>query len=771
VSGAIAAIWLASALRWHLTDTVVPWDSKNQFFPFFRFLAESLHAGTSVFWNPYHYGGHPSIADPQSLVFSPPFLLWAWFDRAPTLRAFDLLVYGHLLVGGIAIGFLGARRSWPAAASIAAATLFMLGGSASARLNHTGIILCYGVFPLAMLLLEIGLERRSRIAMLAFAAVTANIVLARNQVALMLCFVLMALVVRQVMLADQPLAYLRQRLPLLALAGVVVVAITAVPILLTLQLAALSNRPAVLLADALQASLHPSNLSTLLAPNIFGSHVPGFNYWGPQYTITPEVGSTDDSFNYMFIGLAPGLVLIWFGLAAGGVARQGCRTLALVLLVATLFALGRYAPLFPFVFDHIPGFTFFRRPVDATFVMMLAMALLSGELIAAFTREGLPEVKPLGLALVIAGAIWSFAAAWQVSVISGRDLETLFSAAASIAMVGAGAAALAWLVWRQQRGMAAAGIALLAVAELLAWNTTSRMNAEPRTNYAVLERAASEDATALRLLRDELDRRHREGGRPRIEVVGLDGPWQNLAMVYKLEATNGYNPLRIGIYDKFVAPGESSWVATARQFPKSFAGYDCALARALGLEYLVLDRPIEKLQHAHRPRVHELLMAGPKAWIYRLPGAMPRVSFSSRVEVADVDATTQTGELSYPPALDRVVIDDETLPSSGLVWMRAATNAAKTQITAWRPGRVEIAVETAHAGVLVLHDTYYPGWVAEVDGQRVPVLRAEVLFRAVEVPAGRHRVVFRFEPLSLANLAGAVELVAGHRKRTRREED
>lgn len=767
---AIFAIWLVSALRWYLSDGVVPWDSKNQFFPFFRFLAESLHAGTSIFWNPYHYGGHPSIADPQSLVFSPPFLLWAWLDPVPTFRVFDLIVYAHLLVGGLAIALLGARREWPAAASIVAAVVFMLGGSASARLNHTGIILCYGVFPLALLLLEVALERRSRLAMLAFASVAATIVLARNQVALMLCLVLALFAAREVALAERPLTYLRQRLPLLAMAGFVIAAITVIPILLTLQLAALSNRPAVALVDALQASLSPANLATLLAPNIFGSHAPGFNYWGPQHSITPEVGATDESFNYLFIGLGPAVVLLWFGLAAGGIARKGCRTLALLLLVATLFAFGRYTPLFSLVFDYAPGFTFFRRPVDATFVMLLAMALLCGELIARFAQQGIPEMRPFCLAVVLAGVIWIFAAAWQVSMLTGQASYTLISAAISVVLAGALVAVVRVAGVRQRRAVAA-GIAVLAAAELLSWNTASRLNSEHRRHYDVLETASSEEAEALRLLSGELRRRHLEGARPRVEVVGLNGPWQNLSMVYKLEATNGYNPLRIGLYDKFVAPGESSWVAQARHFPKTFDRYDCALARALGLEYLVLDRPIEKLDVVRWPRMFEMLLAGPKIWIYRIPGAMPRVAFSSRIEVADVDATTSSGELSHPPALDRVVIDDETLPSSGLVWMRAVMATSTAQITSWQPGRVEISVEAAHAGVLVLHDTYYPGWIAEVDGKRVPILRAEVLFRAVEVPAGSHTIVFRFEPLSPANLASAVALVAGAGKRLTREED
>ena len=56
-----------------------------------------------------------------------------------------------------------------------------------------------------------------------------------------------------------------------------------------------------------------------------------------------------------------------------------------------------------------------------------------------------------------------------------------------------------------------------------------------------------------------------------------------------------------------------------------------------------------------------------------------------------------------------------------------------------------------------------PGWVAEIDGVRTPVLRADVLFRGVEVPAGQHRLVFRFAPFSLDNLRDALKLVLHQR--------
>ena len=49
-------------------------------------------------------------------------------------------------------------------------------------------------------------------------------------------------------------------------------------------------------------------------------------------------------------------------------------------------------------------------------------------------------------------------------------------------------------------------------------------------------------------------------------------------------------------------------------------------------------------------------------------------------------------------------------------------------------------------GLLVFDETYYPGWVAEVDGNPAPVIRADYAFMAVPIAQGRHDVRFRFAP-------------------------
>lgn len=73
-----------------------------------------------------------------------------------------------------------------------------------------------------------------------------------------------------------------------------------------------------------------------------------------------------------------------------------------------------------------------------------------------------------------------------------------------------------------------------------------------------------------------------------------------------------------------------------------------------------------------------------------------------------------------------------------------------------RPGRVEVVADSTGGGLLTLHDIYYPGWIADIDGKPAPILRAEILFRGVEVPPGTHHVTFRFAPFSLGNLRAAL---------------
>ena len=88
------------------------------------------------------------------------------------------------------------------------------------------------------------------------------------------------------------------------------------------------------------------------------------------------------------------------------------------------------------------------------------------------------------------------------------------------------------------------------------------------------------------------------------------------------------------------------------------------------------------------------------------------------------------------------------------------------EIVAYDPERVVLTVDAASNGYLVLTDTYYPGWEAEIDGQNVPIHRANLTSRAIAVPAGRHDVVLSYRPRTFfigtaISLATLLLVVAG----------
>src|SRR5262249_29409193 len=104
--------------------------------------------------------------------------------------------------------------------------------------------------------------------------------------------------------------------------------------------------------------------------------------WGP-----PTGRLTISSF-----GAPSRIVILWFGVAGGWMARRGTRLMTAVLVLALLYAFGRYSPVYALAFQYVPGVHLFRRPIDGTFVFIAALALSAGQLLAHYTREGPPRV-------------------------------------------------------------------------------------------------------------------------------------------------------------------------------------------------------------------------------------------------------------------------------------------------------------------------------------------------------------------------------------------
>ncbi|MEJ7819596.1 MAG: YfhO family protein, partial [Rubrobacteraceae bacterium] len=69
----------------------------------------------------------------------------------------------------------------------------------------------------------------------------------------------------------------------------------------------------------------------------------------------------------------------------------------------------------------------------------------------------------------------------------------------------------------------------------------------------------------------------------------------------------------------------------------------------------------------------------------------------------------------------------------------------RASVTDYENDRIQVRTSTDAAGLLVLSEVYYPAWKAYVDGEPVPVRRADQLLRAVPIPTGDHTVEMRYE--------------------------
>lgn len=94
--------------------------------------------------------------------------------------------------------------------------------------------------------------------------------------------------------------------------------------------------------------------------------------------------------------------------------------------------------------------------------------------------------------------------------------------------------------------------------------------------------------------------------------------------------------------------------------------------------------------------------------------------------------------------LQKAVIDTcwRTKVSEGL----AMTQPASIRLTNYaNPGNLFYESESGEDGLAVFSEVYYKTWKAFIDGKEVPVLRANYILRAIEVPAGKHTIEFRCE--------------------------
>jgi hypothetical protein len=742
---AVAMFGLAAIVigwPWLSGRVTIPWDAKAHFQPQIQFLAQSLARGESPFWAPFVFSGHPQIADPQSMMFSPPFLALALIDGAPSLWAVDAAVLAMVALGGVALMLFFRDQGWHWAGGLIAALAFSYGASMAWRIQHTGQVLSLAYLPIALVCLDRALARTSIVYGVAAGIVAAVIMLGRDQVALLAVYLLAAFGLWRILSAPQPRAAVRASLLPLGAGAVCALAIVAVPVMLTAVLAQESNRVSIDYVGAARGSLHPALLLTLVMPDVFGAAGRMEDYWGPPSFAWPDTGLfIAQNMGQLYIGAIP-LLLLLTAAVRGQLWAPEIRFFTCAAAVALLYALGWYTPVFRGLFAVLPGVSLYRRPADATFLIGALTAILAGYGAHRLFCDPPPDFVR-GQAIVAAATLAVAAAlAIALGLWLGRVPRLPLPLSAAAISFAVAALALAW---------ANPNIALrpLQVAVVLAGMTTvdlaynngpSSSTAQPPSVYEVLEPGTRNATIAILKSKVVADAARRD----RIELAGLGFHWPNASLTHGLENTLGYNPVRLALYSAATGAEDHVGLPDQRQFAPLFPSYRSTLANLLGLRFIVTGAPIEAIDPSLKPGDLPLVARTSDGYIYENADAMPRVLFATEAKGADFARMLADGV--WPAADLRSTVLLERPPAGAATPRRPG----QVRIVSYRNTEVILEADSADGGWVVLNDLWHPWWLAEIDGKPAETLRANVLFRAVALPPGRHAVRFHFRPVARA---------------------
>lgn len=695
-------------------------DLVSMFYPLNEATGRLVRAGTLPLWNPHQFIGHPFVGNPHSALLYP----GTWFVwLVGTQRGMALMLALHTWLG--AWGMARVARSFGSTHSgaLLAGVIYAMSGWAGARYyaGHYNLMLVAGWFPWGIVAYRHALQRRTPRALLPGIGVLGAALLA-GYPPLLVYLALAWAMLWAYHIALAPDGERRRaawdgawRAVAIGAGALILGAGLLIP---SAELARLAVREGSGLAFADSYALPPANLLTMVAPGLFGwPQVEPYYYWGADFVEEYTA----------YGGLLP---LLAIPLAFRWVRRENAYFLALIAF-GVVYSFGIEGGLMPVLAHWIPGWTSFRVPARGLFLVVIGMAGLAALLVtqlqratvearAALLRPVLRVWLPISSAVLFALAI--FFSGWYAasSHVEPMPLRA-YQVAGALALAGTfalGAWAALWLWTQPDAALGRWALALTAVFVVIdAWH-----GGLPNIRVGEAYEAPMWTGARTNIPLDDAGR------------VLARLPWggpENGASATGHYHVLGYDPLWVETYDKLAGLSDSN-------DPNGVAN------TLMGVRYLMATAPQDDLANfeligiAYESLYYERTDPFPRAWI----ATDPRVEPNDDAVLAQLaDPST---DLRATVFLDRAL----DCPSGG----------GEAEIVSYEAN--EVRIETSgEGGVLVLSDQYYPGWRAEVDGEPVEIVRADVAFRAVCVPAGEHTVTFTYRPTSF--FAGAASSAVG----------
>jgi len=676
---------------------VVGSDVTAQYSFWRAFFADSIVHGEGIpLWNPYVFSGMPFIGNPLSAIFYP--FSWLFVFGNPDLL-FGWLFFIDVLLIGIFTFIFARTINLSRLAALFSAVAFMFSGTVVLRIyaGHLSNLDAIVWFPLILVFFERSFLHNRYTNGIGAGIALALMFLGNIQFALYGACGVMAYITGRVLIErtlPTPGEKCRHLAAVLFLSIGICGLLILIPTLPMMEYSPMSNRAGGVSYDFSSAiSLPPSSLTTAVYPDAFGNPLLGVNpsllYWELCF----------------YAGILP-LLLALLGILFNRSWRT-CLFLAIAVL-AMLFSLGKYFPLYGLFYQYVPGFSIMRIPPSMLFVYTFFLAVLAGiGLDAAFRDQRTagnrftafscnPWVRRVTLALAgLCGIIILWMAVWGPRG-AGSILPVLF------AYVGC---VILFCIWpylrcsKKPQPAYAAGVLKVALVALLVLDLfifgmrfiDTKSPAEVFRNPDFVPVIKNETDSWFRVY-DETDLLN-----------------QNIAYRNDLYLVSGYDPTYLREYQAYFIRSQSENYTGYYWWMQGAVIKDFDILRRLNVRYIVTARNYDRdfavpgLQCVYDNR---------SVRVYRLNTTYPRAYLIPESEFGNATPVSL-----QPAPLER-----------------------------YSPDEIIVSATTEGPAYLVLSEVWYPGWSARDNGRPAGIVRYHELFRAVHLDPGTHRVSFAYFP-------------------------
>jgi hypothetical protein len=720
-------------------ETFVARDFGFFAYPLAHFQKECFWRGEIPFWNPYNNCGVPFLAQWNTMPLYPPSLIYLLLPLNWSLSFFCLL---HLWFAGFGMFFLARRWTGNSFAAAFAGVAFSFNGLTLNLLMWPSHIATFSWMPWVVLAVELAWREGGRKIIFAALAGAMQMLAGGPETIFLTWILLLALWLQQFINAEAPRISMLRRFPIVIL---LVVFLSAAQLLPFLDLVAHSQRESGF-AD-LRWSMPGWGWMNFLVPMIFGGTQTEnlFFQYGQYWT----------SSYYLGIGT------LWLALLALWKIRdRRVWLLGGVAIVSLIFAFGENTPIYPALRKILPQLSFITYPVKYVAVVAFLAPLLAAFALARFfslssnkggegrgeevdyskTQIPLPQPSPrLGgatektfppqdfqtsrliaigvilLSLLIGILFWAWRFPFPTDDVHATLLNGLSRA---LFLILTGAILFALSRETKSRFSRFAPLFLILVAwldvfthepvqnptvasniyELNLARTKLAMNPQPELGGS---RAMVSPAAAIEFIRFALND-------PKNNFLGKRlGYCANVNLLDAAPKVDGFFSL---------TPLESDEVLSLF-YTRTNASYP-RLEDFMGVSQITA--PDQFYHWQTRTNFLPLVTAGQK----------PIFLDDTNTLYAFMRNDFDGGKIVFLPPETKPFVTVSNQTATQILKSKFETQSADIEILANAPSLVVVA------------QTYYHNWRVEIDGKPAKLLRANIAFQAVQIPAGKHQIHF-----------------------------